>query len=113
MNTAGSFRQRESGKSTEAPEDAQKHLFDSYTMNKNEDFDFIIEKKVTNTVGAEVYRDVKRLIKLFFKGAAAIVMILVVYVNYNDYVKDKHYKGGFLYIPIVPCPYRLGLVTFY
>lgn len=94
VETAGSFRQRESGKSTEAPEDAQKHLFDNYTMNKNEDFDFIIEKKVTNTVGAEVYRDVKRLIKLFFKGIIAIVVIFIVYISYSDFVHEKQRKAA-------------------
>ncbi|OEA80347.1 hypothetical protein BBM68_01065 [Vibrio parahaemolyticus] len=63
-------------------------------MNKNEDFDFIIEKKVTNTVGAEVYRDVKRLIKLFFKGIIAIVVIFIVYISYSDFVHEKQRKAA-------------------
>lgn len=62
-------------------------------MSKQEDSDFRVEQKVTNTVGAEVYRDVKRLIKFCLKGIIAIVVILIVYVSYNDYVKDKHYKA--------------------
>ncbi len=62
-------------------------------MSKQEDSDFRVEQKVTNTVGAEIYRDVKRLIKFCLKGIIAIVVILIVYVSYNDYVKDKHYKA--------------------
>ncbi|HCE4654635.1 TPA: hypothetical protein NGT07_000431 [Vibrio parahaemolyticus] len=62
-------------------------------MSEQEDSDFKVEQKVTNTVGAEIYRDVKRLIKFCLKGIIAIVVILIVYVNYNDYVKDKHYKA--------------------
>ncbi|EJG0703599.1 hypothetical protein C4G67_RS05485 [Vibrio parahaemolyticus] len=62
-------------------------------MSKQEDSDFRVEQKVTNTVGAEIYRDVKRLIKFCLKGIIAIVVILIVYVSYNDYVKEKHYKA--------------------
>ncbi len=62
-------------------------------MSEQEDSDFKVEQKVTNTVGAEIYRDVKRLIKFCLKGIIAIVVILIVYVSYNDYVKDKHYKA--------------------
>lgn len=63
-------------------------------MSKQEDTDFIVEQKVTNTVGVEVYRDVKRLIKLSLKGIVAIVVIFIVYINYMDSVNEKKRKAA-------------------
>ncbi|EHK2883181.1 hypothetical protein J7H88_002786 [Vibrio parahaemolyticus] len=58
-------------------------------MSEQEDSDFKVEQKVTNTVGAEIYRDVKRLIKFCLKGIAVIVVIFIVYLRYDAYVHEK------------------------
>lgn len=61
-------------------------------MSNQEETDFKVEQKVTNTVGAEVYRDVKRFIKFFLKGIFAIVVIFIVYISYSDFVHEKQHS---------------------
>lgn len=53
----------------------------------------VIEKKVTNTVGAEIYRDAKRLFMFLLKCAVVIILMLIAYVSYNEHQKEERYKA--------------------
>lgn len=57
-------------------------------MSEKEDPKIKVEQRVTSTVGAEIYKDFKWILKLCCKGIVVIIVLLVAYSYYTDTVRE-------------------------